>query len=100
MLRTHANRLNPLSAAELHSNLFLSYTKIVQDSKLEREVVTSFPAPLYRMISGNSRLLLIFLSPITTYNPLRISYHDDHPLLQMSKRLSGDKVDIDSSGYA
>jgi hypothetical protein len=96
LLRTRANRQNPLSAAELHSNLFASYPKMVQDSKPEREVVTSFPAPLHRMMSGNSRLPSIFLSPITTYNPLRTSQHDNHPLLQMSIRLSDDNVDIDT----
>jgi hypothetical protein len=36
------------------------------------------------------------ISPITTCSPLRTSQHDNHPLLQMSIRLSDDNVDIDT----
>lgn len=96
LLRTRATRLNPLSAAEAHSILFSNYPKMVRDKNPEREVLTSFPAPLHAMTSGNSRLPSIFLSPVTHSSPLRGSAHDNYPLLQMSIRLNDDHVDIDT----
>ena len=96
ILRTRASRANPLSAAELHSILFSNYAKIVQDRNPEREVVSSFPAPLHTMMSGNSRLPSIFLSPVAVHSPSRSSMHDNYPLLHMSIRLNDDNVDLDS----
>lgn len=96
ILRTRASRANPLSAAELHSILFSNYGKMVQDRNPEREVVSSFPAPLHTMMSGNSRLPSIFLSPVLPHSPPRASLHDSYPLLHMSIRLNDDNVDLDS----
>jgi hypothetical protein len=96
ILRTRASRGSPLSAVELHAILFSSYSKIVQDRNPEREVVSSFPAPLHAMTSGNSRLPSIFLSPITPNSPPRPGVQDNYPLLHMSIRLNDDNVDIDS----
>lgn len=95
-LRTRASRLNPLSAAELHTILFSTYPKMVQDRNPEREMVTSFPAPLHTMMSGNSRLPSIFLSPVHQGSPHRNSLHENYPLLHMSIRLTDDNVDLDS----
>lgn len=96
ILRTRASRSNPLSAVELHSILFSNYAKIVHDRNPEREVVSSFPAPLHTMMSGNSRLPSIFLSPILSNSPYRTNMHDNYPLLHMSIRLNDDNVDLDS----
>ena len=96
LLRTRANRLNPLSAAEAHSILFSEYPKMVRDKNPEREVVTSFPAPLHTMTSGNPRLPSIYLFPVAHSSPLPASAHDNYPLLHMSIRLNDDNVDIDS----
>lgn len=96
LLRTSASRFNPLSAAEVHSALFSRYPSMVRDKNPEREIVTNFPAPLHTMMSGNSRLPSIFLSPVPHNSPLRGSVHDNYPLLHMSIRLNDDNVDPDS----
>lgn len=96
LLRTSANRSNPLSAAEVHSALFSRYPNMARDKHPERETVTSFPAPLHTMMSGNSRLPSIFLAPVAQNSPPRGSVHDNYPLLHMSIRLNDDNVDLDS----
>ncbi|KAF4121739.1 hypothetical protein GMORB2_1578 [Geosmithia morbida] len=102
LMRTRATRLNPLSAAEVHSILFSSYSTIVRDRNPERERITSFPAPFHTLMSGNSRLPSIFLSPLSASqqvnSPLRssLSTPDGCPLLHMSIRLADDNVDVDS----
>lgn len=96
-LRTRATRCNPLSAAELHSLLLASYPKIIQDRCPEKETITSYPAPLHTMMSGNSRLPSIFLSPVYQNSPLRNSFsYENSPQLHLSIRLQDDNVDIDS----
>jgi hypothetical protein len=97
LLRTRASRMHPCSAAELHSALLSSYPMMIRDRNPEREVLTSFPAPLHTMMSGNSRLPSIFITPISQSNPLRNSLHDNYPILNMSIRLmNDDEVDLDS----
>lgn len=95
LLRTRANRSQPLSAAELHSNLFSSYPQMVQDRNPEREMVTSFPTPLHIMMSGNSRLPSIFLSPVSQNSPPRAGMHDNYPVLHMYIRLSDENIEPD-----
>ncbi|KAG5751336.1 hypothetical protein H9Q69_014227 [Fusarium xylarioides] len=97
-LRVRAARLSPLSAAELHANLFSQYAKMVQDKYPEKEVLTSFPSPLHMMMSGNSRLPSIFLSPVYQNSPARgnfSSYENSHQL-HLSIRLDDDNVDLES----
>ncbi|VUC30012.1 unnamed protein product [Clonostachys rosea] len=97
LLRTRASRVHPCSAAELHSALLSSYPMMVRDRNPEREVLTSFPAPLHTMMSGNSRLPSIFVAPVSQSNPLRNSLLDNYPILNMSIRLMNDEeVDLDS----
>ncbi|KAF4974729.1 hypothetical protein FZEAL_8399 [Fusarium zealandicum] len=97
-LRVRAARLSPLSAAELHANLFSHYAKMVEDRTPEKEVVTSFPSPLHMMMSGNSRLPSIFLSPVYQTSPMRNSFssYENSPHLNLSIRLDDDNVNIDS----
>ncbi|ODA80519.1 hypothetical protein RJ55_03478 [Drechmeria coniospora] len=96
-LRTRASRSSPLSAAELHSILLATYPKMIQDRSPEKETITTFPAPLHCMMSGNSRLPSIFLSPIYQYSPLRNSFScENSPQLHLSIRLLDDNVDVDS----
>ncbi|KAF5002518.1 hypothetical protein FDECE_10612 [Fusarium decemcellulare] len=97
-LRVRAARLSPLSAAELHANLFSHYAKMVQDKNPEQEVVTSFPSPLHMMMSGNSRLPSIFLSPVYENNPMRnsLSSYENSPQLHLSIRLDDDNVNLES----
>lgn len=96
-LRTRATRSNPLSAAELHSILLANYPKMIQDRNPERETVTSFPAPLHTMMSGNSRLPSILLAPVHQTSPLRSSFsYENNPQLHLSIRLNDDNVDVDS----
>ncbi|KAJ6443076.1 acetamidase [Purpureocillium lavendulum] len=96
-LRTRATRSTPLSAVELHSILLASYPKMIQDRNPERETLTSFPAPLHTMMSGNSRLPSIFLCPVYQSSPLRNSFsYENSPQLHLSIKLLDDNVDIDS----
>ncbi|KAF4589390.1 Breast cancer suppressor protein BRCT [Ophiocordyceps camponoti-floridani] len=96
-LRTRATRSNPLSAVELHSILLAAYPKLIHDRAPERETVTSFPAPLHAMMSGNSRLPSIFLSPVYQNSPLRSSFScENSPQLHLSIKLHDDNVDIES----
>ncbi|KAI1059356.1 hypothetical protein LB507_003491 [Fusarium sp. FIESC RH6] len=97
-LRVRATRLSPLSAAELHANLFSHYSKMVQDRFPEKEILTSFPSPLHMMMSGNSRLPSIFLSPIYENSPMRSSFssYENSPQLHLSIRLDDDNVDLES----
>ncbi|CAM1510136.1 Fc.00g004710.m01.CDS01 [Cosmosporella sp. VM-42] len=98
LLRTRATRLTPLSAAELHSHLFALYPKMVQDKNPEKEFLTSFPSPLHMMMSGNSRLPSIFLSPVYSSSPMRSNSltYENSPQLHLSIRLNDDNVDVDS----
>lgn len=96
LLRTRANRMNPLSAAEVHAILFSSYPKMVRDQNPEKETIKSFPAPFHTLMSGNSRLPSIFLAPLSHASPVRTpSAHDNSPILHMSIRLNDDNVDLD-----
>jgi hypothetical protein len=97
-LRVRAARLSPLSAAELHANLFSHYAKMVQDKYPEKEALTSFPSPLHMMMSGNSRLPSIFLSPVYQNSPMRSSFssYENSPQLHLSIRLDDDNVDLES----
>ncbi|PNY29240.1 Uncharacterized protein TCAP_00844 [Tolypocladium capitatum] len=96
-LRTRATRSNPLSAVELHSILLATYPKMIQDRNPEKETITSFPAPLHTMMSGNSRLPSVFLSPVYQNSPLRNSFSfENSPQLHLSIKLHDDNVDIDS----
>jgi len=96
-LRTRATRSTPLSAAELHSILLAAYPKLIQDRNPEKEMLTSFPAPLHTMMSGNSRLPSIFLCPVYQSSPLRNSFsYENSPQLHLSIKLHDDNVDIDS----
>jgi hypothetical protein len=97
LLRTRATRLTPLSAAELHAGLLASYPKMIQEQIPEKETITSFPAPLHTMMSGNSRIPSIFLTPLYHGSPLRSSMgFGNHPQLILSIRLADDNVDVES----
>ncbi|KAM4058040.1 hypothetical protein HRG_011004 [Hirsutella rhossiliensis] len=96
-LRTRATRSNPLSAVELHSVLLATYPKLIHDKNPEKETITSFPAPLHAMMSGNSRLPSIFLCPMYQHSPLRNNFsYENSPQLHLSIKLHDDNVDIDS----
>ncbi|KEY64241.1 hypothetical protein S7711_09034 [Stachybotrys chartarum IBT 7711] len=96
-LQTRASRMNPLSAVELHSILLASYPKMIQERNPEKEVITSFPAPLHTMMSGNSRLPSIFLCPMQQNSPLRNSFsYENNPQLHLLIRLTDDNVDVDT----
>jgi hypothetical protein len=96
-LRTRATRLNPLSAAELHSMLLAHYPRLIQERRPESEMITSFPAPLHMMISGNARLPSIFLSPIFHNIPLRSNFaYENNPQLHLTIRLNEESVQIES----
>jgi hypothetical protein len=96
-LRTRAARQTPLSVVELHSILLALYPKLARDRTPEREIITSFPAPLHTMTSGNSRLPSIFLSPVQQSSPLRSSFsYENSPQLHLAIKLNDDNVDIDS----
>ncbi|KJZ77550.1 hypothetical protein HIM_03274 [Hirsutella minnesotensis 3608] len=96
-LRTRATRSTPLSAVELHSALLAAYPKMIRDRNPERETVTRFPAPLHAMMSGNSRLPSIFISPVYQNSPLRSGFsYENSPQLHLSIKLHDDHVDIDS----
>lgn len=99
LLRTRATRLSPLSAAELHAALLAAYPKLVQDRNPEKETITSFPAPLHIMMSGNPKLPSIFLAPVFQGSPLRNSSlggYENNPQLHLSIRLNDDNVDIET----
>ncbi|KAH7132795.1 hypothetical protein EDB81DRAFT_887917 [Dactylonectria macrodidyma] len=95
-LRTRATCLSPLSAVELHSHL-AHYPRIVQEKNPEKEVITSYPFPLYMMMSGNSMIPSIFLSPLDQGSPMinRFSIVSN-PQLDLSIHLADGKVDVDS----
>lgn len=96
-LRTRATRLSPVSAAELHAALLAAYPKLIQERNPEKETITSFPAPLHIMMSGNPRLPSIFLSPVFQGSPLRSSSlgYENNPQLHLSIRLNDDNVDVE-----
>ncbi|KAH7111635.1 hypothetical protein EDB81DRAFT_362206 [Dactylonectria macrodidyma] len=96
-LRTRPTRQSSLSAAELHSNLFAYYPRIVQERNPEKEAITSYPGPLHMMMSGNSTLPSIFLSPLSQSSPMRnrLSF-ENNPQLHLSIRLIDGNVDVDS----
>ncbi|TWU75501.1 hypothetical protein ED733_005508 [Metarhizium rileyi] len=97
LLSTRAARSMPLSVVELHALLLSHYPKIVRDSTPEREIITTFPVPLHIMMSGNSRLPSIFLSPIPHNSPMRNSFsYENNPQLHLSIRLADDNVDVES----
>ncbi|PTB74028.1 hypothetical protein M440DRAFT_1404237 [Trichoderma longibrachiatum ATCC 18648] len=96
-LRTRAARQTPLSVVELHSILMALYPKMARDPAPEREMVVSFPAPLHTMMSGNSRLPSIFLSPVQQSSPLRSSFsYENSPQLHLAIKLNDENIDIDS----
>lgn len=96
-LRTRAARQTPLSVVELHSILLALYPKLARDRTPEREIIMSFPAPLHTMMSGNSRLPSIFLSPVQQSSPLRSSFsYENSPQLHLAIKLNDDNIDIDS----
>lgn len=96
-LRMRATRLSPLSAAELHASLLAAYPNLIQERNPEKEMITSFPAPLHIMMSGNPRLPSIFLSPVYQGSPLRSSSfgYENNPQLHLSIRLNDDNVDLE-----
>lgn len=98
LLSTRAARSTPLSVVELHAILLSHYPKIARDSNLERETITTFPVPLHTMMSGNSRLPSIFLSPVHHHSsPLRNSFsYENYPQLHLSIKLLDDNVDVES----
>ncbi|EFY86342.1 hypothetical protein MAC_07646 [Metarhizium acridum CQMa 102] len=97
LLSARAARSAPLSVVELHALLLSHYPKIVRDTTPERETVTTFPVPLHTMMSGNSRLPSVFLSPIHHHSPMRNSFsYENNPQLHLSIRLTDDNVDIES----
>jgi hypothetical protein len=71
---------------------------MVQDKYPEKEALTSFPSPLHMMMSGNSRLPSIFLSPVYQNSPMRSSFssYENSPQLHLSIRLDDDNVDLES----
>ncbi|KAL6877008.1 hypothetical protein J3F83DRAFT_759356 [Trichoderma novae-zelandiae] len=96
-LRTRAARQTPLSVVELHSILMALYPKMARDPTPEREMIVSFPAPLHTMMSGNSRLPSIFLSPVQLSSPLRSSFsYENSPQLHLAIKLNDENIDIDS----
>ncbi|KHN97713.1 uncharacterized protein MAM_04728 [Metarhizium album ARSEF 1941] len=97
LLGARAARSVPLSVVELHALLLSHYPKIVRDSAPERETITTFPVPLHTMMSGNSRLPSVFLSPLYEHSPIRNSFsYESNPQLHLSIRLTDDNVDIES----
>ncbi|KAK9437761.1 tyrosine-protein phosphatase non-receptor type 6 [Metarhizium brunneum] len=97
LLSARAARSAPLSVVELHALLLSHYPKIVRDTTPERETLTTFPVPLHTMMSGNSRLPSVFLSPIHHPSPTRNSFsYENNPQLHLSIRLTDDNVDIES----
>ncbi|KAJ6785390.1 hypothetical protein PWT90_04548 [Aphanocladium album] len=96
-LRIRAGRAKPLSVAELHAILLSAYPKLVQDRHPEIETLTSFPTPFHMMVSGNSRLPSLFLSPMHQHSPHRSSFSfDNMPQISLNVRLTDENVDVDS----
>lgn len=96
-LRIRAARGNPLSVAELHSILLTSYPKVVHERHPETEIITSYPCPMHMLVSGNSRLPSIFLSPIQHSSPLRGSFtFENIPQMHLTIKLSEEGLDLDS----
>lgn len=97
LLRNRATRQSPLSVAELHSILCTKeYPRIVHNRNVTQEKITDSPAPLHLLMSGNSRLPSIFLSPVQATSPFNSTLYENNPLIQMSVRLKDDNVDVDS----
>jgi hypothetical protein len=96
-LRTRAARQKPLSAAELHSTLLSTYSRMVQDPNPEQETVTSFPAPFHTMTSANANLPSVLLSPVLQDSPRRNSFFfESHPQIHLSITLNDDNADVES----
>ncbi|KAM3532565.1 hypothetical protein NHJ13051_000028 [Beauveria bassiana] len=96
-LRIRAGRAKPLSVAELHAILLSAYPKLVQDRHSEAEGMLSFPTPFHMMVSGNSRLPSVFLSPMHQHSAHRSSFSfDSMPQISLNVRLTDENVDIDS----
>jgi hypothetical protein len=77
--------------------LLSSYPRIVQDLHPEQEILTSFPAPFHTMISSNSNLPSVLLSPLQQSSPRRNSFlFDNSPQIHLSITLTDDNVDVDS----
>lgn len=96
-LKTRAARSSALSAVELHALLLSQYPKMVRDGSPEKEMITTFPAPFHTMVSGNSRLPSIFLSPVYQNNSLRNSFSfENNPQLHLTIKLTDDNVDVES----
>lgn len=64
--------MNALSAAELHAKLLSQYPTMIRDRSPEKEMVMSFPSPLFMQLSRSSRLPSILLAPLQR-SPLPIS---------------------------
>jgi len=86
----------PLSASELHANLWSQYPKIMRDRNPEQQVVTSCPSPLHLQVSGSLKLPSILLAPM----PESPQYATpDSPTsgvqLTLTFRLSDDTIDAE-----
>ncbi|KAL1865423.1 hypothetical protein VTK73DRAFT_5253 [Phialemonium thermophilum] len=66
LLHTRASQkfLKPLSVSELHARLLASYPRVLRDRYPERELLASFPTPLYAQIRGDARLPSVLLAPL------------------------------------
>ncbi|OAA56088.1 hypothetical protein ISF_07686 [Cordyceps fumosorosea ARSEF 2679] len=96
-LRIRAGRAKPLSVTELHAILLSAYPKLVQDRQPEDENVVSFPTPFHMMVSGNSRLPSVFLSPLHQHGTHRSSFSfDSMPQISLNVRLADENVDVES----
>lgn len=96
-LRIRAGRAKPLSVSELHAILLSAYPKLVQDRQPENENVLSFPTPFHMMVSGNSRLPSVFLSPMHQHSAHRSSFsYDSMPQISLNVRLMDENVDVES----
>ncbi len=98
-LRTRASQtfMKPLTAADLHAKLLALYPKLIQDRNPEKEMVTSFPAPLHIQVSGSSILPSILLAPVQKG---ALPYTPDSPSggahLTLTFRLSDDNINADA----
>ncbi|KAK3945408.1 hypothetical protein QBC46DRAFT_117307 [Diplogelasinospora grovesii] len=101
-LRTRASQKfkQPLTVAGLHAKLLSAYPEMLKDISPEKEIVTSFPSPLYLHFSTNKYLPSIFLAPLSLgiLPPVSDSPSNGSGGSQMSLtfRLSDDTINQDA----
>ena len=84
----------PFTVAELHSKLLSEYSALIGDPSPEKEILTSYPAPVHVQVAENTKLPSILLAPIQKLAaPVVLA---QEPQLTLTLKLSDANINFDS----